>query len=192
MSAVFRLLAHRRSTATLIIVGALTVLAWRPWETRLPSTTAASLTMVSIPRQVPGNDAKIPTTPEENDDPAPEEVTTPIASKPSILGFWRDDFYGKRIFEFRDDGTATMVIELDAIGKALYGPQLKFFIDWKMDGDVVKLKMTGGEPASAFSAAKIFGESSEQRIESLEENEMKLRSLDSNKLYTHRRVAGWE
>jgi hypothetical protein len=125
---------------------------------------------------------------------APESPTGSAVAdaRPSIIGFWRDDFYGKRIFQFREDGAATMVIELDAIGKALYGPQLKFFIEWKIEDDVLKLKMTGAEPASAFTAAKIFGESSEQRIEGLQENEMRLRSLDSQKLYTHRRVAGWE
>lgn len=152
--------------------------------------TAESPLTVSVTTSPPINDSQAPAAPEAVPDASAE--TPDPDSQPSIIGFWRDDFYGKRIFQFREDHTATMVIELDSIGKAIYGPQLKFFIDWKIDDDVLKLKMTGGEPASAFTAAKIFGESSEQRIEGLEENEMRLRSLDSQKLYTHRRVAGWD
>lgn len=110
--------------------------------------------------------------------------------KSQLLGSWSDNFYGKRIFTFRDDGTAEMTIELDSVGKALYGPQLKFFIAWEVRDDILHMQMTGGEPAgSAVTLAKLFGEKSEQRIEKLEADEMLLRSLDSQKLYSHRRVA---
>lgn len=171
---------------------ALPVFAWRPWQSRAIATADSVLTVPTTASQTT-NDSRESAEPEPSAEPLAEtSIASIVDSKPSVIGFWRDDFYGKRIFEFREDGTATMVIELDAIGKALYGPQLKFFIDWKIEDNVLKLKMTGGEPASAFTAAKIFGESSEQRIESVEVDEMRLRSLDSNKLYTHRRVAGWE
>ncbi len=106
-----------------------------------------------------------------------------------LLGAWVDEFYGRRVFEFRDDGTATMTLELDAVGKLLYGPKLTFFIDWTLDADVLTLKMTGGEPAgTAVSLAKLFGESSRQRLEGVTDAELQLRSLDSEKLYIHRRL----
>ena len=183
MSVLQHVIRRRRSAISLIAVGcALVISVWRPWQTR-SQTTADDLLSVPAPVTRP----IVP-------DVQPAEVAEPeVASeKPSVLGFWRDEFYGKRVFQFREDGTGTMVIELDSIGKVIYGPQLKFFLDWSIDDGVLKMKMTGGEPASAFSAAKIFGESSEQRIENLGESEMRLRSLDSGKLYIHRRVEGWQ
>ncbi len=199
VSPIRRIVVHRHSAFAVVLTACtLALIVWRPWQPRA-SVTAA-----------PVNDAHAPSTliseasPISTDDPRYQQTTekvrqaledvkaSPVVSeppaKPTILGSWRDDFYGKRIFHFRDDGTAVMTIELDSVGQLLYGPKLTFFIDWTVDGNILKLKMTGGEPKSTATVAKLFGESSEQRIESLEANEMKLRSLDSNKLYTHRRV----
>lgn len=128
-----------------------------------------------------------------------DSVTVPITpvsdQKPPgdlrsrLLGSWQDEFYGKRVFTFRDDGTAVMTLELDGVGKLMYGPKLTFFIKWTLQDDVLTMVMNGGEPAeTAVTLAKLFGETSEQRIEALGEAEMQLRSLDSQKLYTHRRV----
>jgi hypothetical protein len=111
----------------------------------------------------------------------------------TIVGSWQDDFYGKRLFHFRPDGTATMTIELDRVGQLLYGPKLTFFIDWTLKDDVLTMKMTGGEPKqTATTVAKLFGETSEQRIERFSDEELTLRSLDSQKLYVHRRIAAPE
>lgn len=183
----------------LVLTGcALALLVWRPWQTRANVTAAqvdgrnAPTTLVSELTEFSPDDPRLQSTLDEVRR-APERLqasapATEPPAKPEIIGSWRDDFYGKRIFHFRDDGTATMTIELDAIGQAIYGPKLTFSIDWKLENDVLTLKMTGGKPKSALAAAKLFGETSEQRVESLDASEMKLRSLDSNKLYTHRRV----
>lgn len=107
-----------------------------------------------------------------------------------LIGRWEDHFYGHRIFDFAEGGKAEMVIKLDSVGALLYGPQLKFYIDWTLDGDVLTLKMTGGEPSdTAKTVSQIFGETSQQRIEAINDQEMKLRSLDSQKLYTHKRLS---
>lgn len=120
-------------------------------------------------------------------DPVFPAIETP--PEPSLLGIWEDEFYGKRRMTFQDDGTATMTLELDPVGQLLYGPRLLFHIAWEQTGDKLVLRMTGGEPAGATTTlAKLFGESSEQTIESLTADEMRLRSSDSGKLYVHRRV----
>lgn len=86
-----------------------------------------------------------------------------------------------------------MTIELDRVGQLLYGPKLTFFIDWTLKDDVLTMKMTGGEPKqTATTVAKLFGETSEQRIERFSDEELTLRSLDSQKLYVHRRIAAPE
>lgn len=131
----------------------------------------------------------------DSDAPSPPPQVTsdldPVAvQKRALLGSWFDEFYGKRTFTFHDDGTAVMTLELDTLGALLYGPKLTFFIDWTLTNDVLTMKMTGGEPqGTATSVAKLFGETSEQRIESIAPDELHLRSLDSQKLYVHKRVA---
>jgi len=126
--------------------------------------------------------------PEPTPDPVAPVVETP--PPPSVIGVWEDDFFGQRRMTFRDDGTATMVIELDPISRLLYGPRLTFFIVWEQTDNRLTLRKTGGEPRDATaSVSKLFGETSEQTIESLTADEMQLRSSDSGKLYVHRRVA---
>ncbi len=193
MSPIRRIVTHRRSAFAIVLTGcALALIVWRPWQPRA-NVTAATTEAPSGDEQQPAPANSINPTESllisaaSSVDPAVD--TALIPPKPTFIGAWRDDFYGKRIFHFSDDGTATMTIELDSVGQLIYGPKLTFFIDWTLENDILKLKMTGGEPKSALAAAKLFGESSEQRIESLDANEMKLRSLDSNKLYTHRRVS---
>lgn len=118
-------------------------------------------------------------------EPSPEQ--SPV---PSVVGAWEDNFYGKRRMTFQDDGTATMELELDPVSRLLYGPKLVFHIDWKQEDDRLVLQMNGGEPAEATKTlGKLFGETSEQTIESLTADEMRLRSRDSGKLYVHRRIA---
>lgn len=126
-------------------------------------------------------------------DSATEETPSSSEAVPDLrgrlLGSWADNFHGRRVFTFREDGTATMVLELDSVGKLLYGPKITFFLDWSLDDDVLSMTMTGGDPAgTAVTLAKLFGEKSQQRIEQMADAEMLLRSLDSKKLYRHERV----
>ncbi len=121
---------------------------------------------------------------------APDSAPVANSLREQLLGSWEDEFYGHRIFTFRDDGTATMTLELDSVGKALYGPKLTFFIDWELKDDLLTLQMTGGEPAgTAVSLAKLFGDRSERRIERITHTELDMRSTDTRTLYHHRRVS---
>ena len=125
--------------------------------------------------------------------PAMPETVPADTQRQLLLGSWSDEFYGKRVFTFAEDGTAVMTLELDSVGRMLYGPKLTFFIAWELKDGILNLQMTGGEPdGSAVALAKLFGEKSEQRIEHLAADEMRLRSLDSQKLYVHRRIQATE
>ncbi|HUQ71962.1 MAG TPA: lipocalin family protein [Planctomycetaceae bacterium] len=175
---------HHRLGLMLLAGGVLTSAVF--WRIAMPPVGAS--TPLSI-APLASNVAPMPIValPEPTVDPlAPLVETTP---PPSVIGIWEDDFFGKRRMTFRDDGTATMVIELDAIGQLLYGPRLTFFIEWEQTDNRLTMKKTGGEPRDATaSVSKLFGETSEQTIESLTDDEMRLRSSDSGKLYVHRRV----
>lgn len=137
-------------------------------------------------------------TPESQTNHEPREQLPPTNPPPSekgtydrrlLLGEWRDHFYGKRVFTYRDDGTGTMTVEPeDPVSRALFGEKLTFYLTWTLDGDVMHLEMAGGEPQPAADRlAQLFGRTSDRRIEYLDQHELRVRSLDSQKLYIHHR-----
>lgn len=193
---------------TLMVCG-LGVFTWRAVQPKTPIEAAPA--SISTARPIAANPIThtevLPLTPGPQPAPGASAPTTPAAQPPAkvqppttepslaevLIGSWQDDFYGKRIFHFRPDGTATMTIELDRVGQVLYGPKLTFFIDWTLKDDLLSMKMTGGEPMqTATAVAKLFGETSEQRVERFSDEELTLRSLDSQKLYVHRRITAVE
>lgn len=110
-------------------------------------------------------------------------------SEPSLIGSWRDRYYGERTMTFRADGTGTMLIMLDSVGQTLYGEKLFFEIAWENDDGVLVMTFIGGEPKSAVATiSNVWGTRHEQKIESLTESELQLRSTDSKNLYTLKRV----
>jgi len=118
----------------------------------------------------------------------PPKASQPTVEVAQILGRWKDEFYGERTFTFRNDGTGTMHIRLDAISRLLYGDEVSFEFAWTLDGDEMHFSMIGGKPEkTAETLSQLFGKTSDKRIEKLDDREMHLRSLDSQKLYIHRR-----
>jgi hypothetical protein len=181
------LLSRRRWVAATLL-GA-TLLWWRPWDAAQSPSSAVNAHLSPFVAEksatAPANVLlTIETPPERTPDPPAARFDRCV-----VLGVWKDQFYGERTMTFRDDGTATMVLALDSVGQLLYGPQITFTLDWTLDADVLHLRMTGGEPKdSAESLSRFFGKTSEQRIEQATDTELQLRSLDSQKLYVHRRA----
>jgi hypothetical protein len=131
---------------------------------------------------------------ESSSPPNPAEKAEPTSSpekpaEPSLIGSWRDRYYGERTMTFHADGTGIMLIMLDSVGQALYGEKLLFEIAWENDDGVLVMTFTGGEPKSSVATiSKVWGTRHEQKIESLTESELQLRSTDSKNLYTLKRV----
>lgn len=122
--------------------------------------------------------------------PQPAETAPPEPAGPSMLGSWRDKFYGERTMTFRDDGTGVMVIRLDSIGQAIYGEKLLFELAWENRDGVLVMKFTGGQPKNAVALiSKGWGDTHEQKIELLTDTDLHLRSTDSQNLYKLQRVA---
>lgn len=146
---------------TLMVCG-LGVFTWRAVQPKTPIEAApASLSAARpIATKSTTHPEVLPLTPDPHPALGMSGSTTPAAQPPAtdpslaevLIGSWQDDFYGKRIFHFRPDGTATMTIELDRVGQVLYGPKLTFFIDWTLKDDVLTMKMTGGDAAAAAVA----------------------------------------
>jgi hypothetical protein len=145
------------------------------------ASTAGEAQSVVVPLVAPEN------TPAESPSPA-DGVATPTTG-PSLFGSWRDQYYGERTMTFRPDGSGTMLIKLDAVGRAIYGEKLLFELAWENRGGVLVMEFTGGEPKDAVATiSKIWGARHEQKIELLTDEELHLRSTDSNNLYTLKRL----
>ena len=124
--------------------------------------------------------------------PSSASLSPPAEPEPRqlLLGSWQDDFHGKRVFTFNDDGTATMVLHLDTIGSLLYGERLRFDIRWTWIAGTIEMEMVGGDPPEATkSLAKLFGEKSRMKIELLAADELHLRTGDTKKVTKHKRLA---
>jgi hypothetical protein len=119
----------------------------------------------------------------ENGEPAAETSTQAM-----LLGEWEDEYQGKRHLTIREDGTATMVVELSGIAKALFAPRMQFEIDWTLAEGKLVLKMTSGEPkAKTKLAMKLYGEEATYEILGLEKGLMKLKDATGTTEYEWRR-----
>src|SRR5258708_1686172 len=92
-----------------------------------------------------------------------------------VLGKWEDDYQGKRHLTVNDDGTGTMVVDLDGIGKKLFAARLSFDMEWSVaDGHVV-MKTLGGEPQSKVQLVlKLYGNEADYKILELTDERMLL------------------
>ena len=111
-----------------------------------------------------------------------EETESPIdpaaEQRRLLVGVWEDDYKGKRVLTVRNDGTATMIVELSGL-IALFAAKLQFEETWTIDDGHLTMKVTSGEPAARVNLIlKTMGDSTRQRI--LELTESRLRLLDEN------------
>lgn len=82
-----------------------------------------------------------------------------------VIGTWEDDYRGKRTMTLREDGTATMIVELDGVGAALFADKLTFDIEWKIERGVMSLKTIGGTPEKKIAlVSRIYGDEAEELI----------------------------
>lgn len=180
----------------LVLFTGTAVIAWRSGTDR--NSTARSVESQRLAAYSTPSAAGEPTTeqPSPQSSAAAKEVDpVPIAPVPEavprqlLLGAWEDHFFGRRVFVYRDDGTGSMTVEPeDPVSRALYGEKLTFQFTWTLHGDVMRLEMTGGEPQpAADTLSQLFGRTSERRVEHLDTQELRVRSLDSQKVYVHRR-----
>lgn len=176
-AASWRVKRHYAALVLLAVIAVLFVCA--KWFSR--STDAAPVSAVAVPAAsaapaIPAEPAKATHAPEDSE-------------KQRLLGSWRDQYYGERTMTFLADGTGTMIIKLDSVGQAIYGPQLLFDLAWTIRDGALEMKFTGGEPKdSVATISKLWGDTHLQKIESLTEAELQLRSTDSQNLYTLKRL----
>jgi hypothetical protein len=106
----------------------------------------------------------------------------------AILGKWEDEYRGKRRLTVRDDGTGTMVVEPDGIGKRLFAAELRFELEWSLEEGHVTMKMIRGEPKSKVQLIlKLHGQEADYKILDLTSDQMLLLDPDGKTRYDWRR-----
>jgi hypothetical protein len=106
----------------------------------------------------------------------------------AILGVWEDEYRGKRHLTVRDDGTGTMLVEPDGIGKRLLAAELKFELEWTVTDGRVTMTMIRGEPKSKVQLIlKLYGQEAEYRILEMTDDRMQLMDPDGKTRYDWRR-----
>ncbi|MBI3862076.1 MAG: hypothetical protein HY290_09290, partial [Planctomycetia bacterium] len=104
------------------------------------------------------------------------------------LGEWKDEYQGKRHLTVARDGTGTMVIDLDGIGKRLFAARMTFNLEWSIADGKITMKTLGGEPKSKVQLVlKLYGNEAEYKILELTPERMLLLDADGKTQYDWRR-----
>jgi hypothetical protein len=117
------------------------------------------------------------------------ESEGPNARFPTLItGEWEDDYQGKRHLTVAPDGTGTMVVDLDGIGKRLFAPRLSFDMEWSIADGNIAMKTLGGEPKSKVQVVlKLYGSEAKYKILELTADRMLLLDGDGKTQYDWRR-----
>src|SRR5436190_5994851 len=109
-------------------------------------------------------------------------------SRAKVVGEWEDDYQGKRHLSVNEDGTGTMVVDLDGIGKRLFAARLSFDLDWSVADGRIVMKTLGGEPKSKVQLVlKLYGSEADYKILELTDERMLLLDADGKTKYDWRR-----
>ena len=93
---------------------------------------------------VPSTSAK-PLTMTTDETPEPEDPDQRL--RQLAIGTWEDDYEGKRTMTLRDDGTGTMVCELEG-WNATFASRLQFEMTWSVKDGRLKKHTVSGKPAA--------------------------------------------
>lgn len=108
-----------------------------------------------------------------------------------LLGVWQDHYQGKRTMTLNDDGTGTMVVELDGVRAALFASRLRFDMRWSLDGPTLRKTTVGGEPADKVNLIlNTMGDTARDTIVEVTEDRLVLLDRDGKTRYEWGRVRG--
>ena len=119
---------------------------------------------------------------------AEPELTPEQRQKKMVQGTWEDLYEGHRLLTIRDDGTASMSIELDGLAATLFAQRLEFDIRWTLEKGRVVMQTTGGRPEKkADLILKVYGNRAEYHVDGVEENRLLLRDVENNTKFEWKR-----
>ena len=104
------------------------------------------------------------------------------------IGTWQDDYEGKRTMTLREDGTATMVVELTGMKAMLFAPRLQFEMEWSVANGRLKKRTLRGEPATQVQLIlQTMGDRVDEPILELTADRLLLLDKDGQTKYDWRR-----
>jgi hypothetical protein len=110
-----------------------------------------------------------------------------------ILGTWQDDYHGRRTMTVRDDGTATMVCELEGMNARLFTPVLNLNLRWQLADGVMTRVIIDGTPTDKVKfVVNLMGARTDEKLLRLTETELHLLDPDGQTEYHWTRVAALE
>jgi hypothetical protein len=106
-----------------------------------------------------------------------------------VVGTWEDDYQGKRTMTLKQDGTGTMVVDLDGVKAALFASRLTFNMKWSVEKGRLKKRTIGGTPTGRVQMIlKMMGDRVDEPILELTEKRLLLLDKDGKTKYDWRRV----
>lgn len=167
-----RLLTPRAGLALLAFGALLTATAW--WD--------AGRSAGPLPE---ASQAERPAPPElTHSDPSAAGSAAESDNRLRILGTWQDRYKGRRTMTLRDDGTATMVCELEGLNARLFTPVLDLELQWQLKDGVMTRVITGGEPADKVRfVVNLMGARSDETLLKLTDTELHLLDADGETEY---------
>ena len=197
------------ATSLLVICSGCAVAAWVWWN--LPNETsraafagrepapATVIPKVVSPTNVNPTADAVPETTVADTEPVVPEPPLPAPAAPPVLnqdeqyrqlivGDWEDEYRGKRHLNVRPDGTATMVVEPDPLGRALFAAKLTFDITWSLKDGRVEMITHGGQPEGKVKLIlRLYGNRTLQQIVTLDNSQMLILDPDGETKYNWKR-----
>lgn len=105
-----------------------------------------------------------------------------------VVGVWQDDYQGRRTKTLNEDGTGTMVVELDGMRARLFARRLTFEMVWSVENGRLKKRTVRGQPVVQVQMIlRSMGDRVDERILELTEGRLLLLDQDGKTRYDWRR-----
>lgn len=105
-----------------------------------------------------------------------------------VIGSWQDDYQGRRTKTLDEDGTGTMVVELDGMRARLFARRLTFEMVWSIENGRLKKRTVRGQPVVQVQMIlRSMGDRVEERILELTDDRLLLLDQDGKTRYDWRR-----
>jgi len=130
-----------------------------------------------------------PTETSPHEPPAPASEDGDARLRKLVVGTWQDEYKGKRTMTIRQDGTATMVVELKGLTALMFASRLRFDMRWSIEAGRLKKRTVGGAPAGRVRLIlETMGDRVDEPILELTEQRLLLLDADGRTKYDWRRV----
>jgi hypothetical protein len=106
----------------------------------------------------------------------------------AAIGIWQDDYQGRRTKTLREDGTGTMLVELEGLRARLFAQRLVFEMVWSIEQGRLKKRTVKGEPAVQVQMIlRSMGDRVDEQILELTDDRLLLLDKDGKTKYDWRR-----